>query len=132
MVQIQTKPSITSNGNEQSFRKDTTQSVKSREGAEILQRRLESLGRQAAALTAEIEDVRWMDLGAKLVSVENGIDLYDEIRRFEISLIVQALKFTHGSQKEAAVLLRMNHTTLNSKIKKYQIDKSKTRRSIDL
>ena len=97
-----------------------------------MQRRLESLGRQAAALTAEIEDVRWMDLGAKLVSVENGIDLYDEIRRFEISLIVQALKFTHGSQKEAAALLRMNHTTLNSKIKKYQIDKSKTRGSISL
>ncbi|HSS19923.1 MAG TPA: helix-turn-helix domain-containing protein [Pyrinomonadaceae bacterium] len=123
---------MTISGNDQNFISDMPQIVKTQEGTETLQRKIEALGRQAAALTAEIEDVRWLDLGAKLVSVENGIDLYQEMRRFEISLIVQALKFTHGSQKEAAALLRVNHTTLNSKIKKYQIDKARTRRSISL
>jgi DNA-binding NtrC family response regulator len=131
LIQTQTKPAIHRNGN-QSYSQDATQARKRREGAELLQQRLESLRRQAAALTAEIEDVRWLDLGAKLVSVEDGIDLYHEIRRFEISLIVQALEFTHGSQKRAAALLKMNHTTLNSKIKKYCIDKSRTRRRINL
>lgn len=131
-MQTQAKSRMTISGNDQNFISDMPQIVKTQEGTETLQRKIEALGRQAAALTAEIEDVRWLDLGAKLVSVENGIDLYQEMRRFEISLIVQALKFTHGSQKEAAALLRVNHTTLNSKIKKYQIDKARTRRSISL
>jgi DNA-binding NtrC family response regulator len=128
LIQTTPKPAIAPNGNgNREYPKDASQTLKHREGAERLQQRLESLGRQAAALTAEIEDVRWLDLGAKLVSIEEGIDLYNEIRRFEISLIVQALKFTHGSQKEAAALLKMNHTTLNSKIKKYQINKMRRR-----
>lgn len=132
LSQTQTNPTIATNGNgNQSYLKDVSPAPKSREGAALLQQRLESLGRQAAALTAELEDVRWLDLGAKLVSVEDGIDLYQEIRRFEISLIIQALKFTHGSQKQAAALLKMNHTTLNTKIKKYRIDLAKTRSGID-
>ena len=93
-----------------------------REGTQPFQERIESLCRQAAALTGEIEALRWLGLGVKAVSVEDGIDFYQQVRLFEISMIVQALKFTHGSQKEAAVLLRMNHTTLNSKIKSYHID----------
>ena len=93
-----------------------------REGTEPFQKKIESLCIQAAALTGEIEDLRWLGLGVKAVSVEDGIDFYKEVRLFEISMIVQALKFTQGSQKEAALLLRMNHTTLNSKIKSYRID----------
>ena len=50
-----------------------------------------------------------------------GINFYDEVRRFEISLIEQALRETGGSQVRAAVLLGLNHTTLNSKIKNYSI-----------
>ena len=49
------------------------------------------------------------------------VNFYDEVRRFEISLIEQALRQTNGSQVRAAVLLGMKHTTLNSKIKSYSI-----------
>lgn len=54
--------------------------------------------------------------------VRHGISFYDEVRRFEIDLIQKALKATSGSQKRAAQLLRLNTTTLNTKIKSYNID----------
>ena len=53
--------------------------------------------------------------------VERGIDLFDEVRRFETGLIVRALKLTDGSQIRAARLLGINPTTLNYKIKRYNI-----------
>jgi len=53
--------------------------------------------------------------------VERGIDFYDEVRRFEIDLIRRALEQTGGHQSRAARLLGMNATTLNSKIKTYNI-----------
>jgi len=50
-----------------------------------------------------------------------GISFYDEVSRFEIDLIRKALEFTGGHQSRAAKLLGMNNTTLNSKIKVYNI-----------
>jgi transcriptional regulator with PAS, ATPase and Fis domain len=50
-----------------------------------------------------------------------GINLADEVRRYEISLIMKALKLTRGNQRKAAKLLGISHTTLNSKIKRYKI-----------
>ncbi len=55
------------------------------------------------------------------LSVENGVDFYDEVRRFEIDLITRALLQTGGHQGRAAKLLRLKVTTLNSKIKHYNI-----------
>lgn len=53
--------------------------------------------------------------------ISQGIDLEEEISRYEIDLIKRALELTGGHQSRAARLLRMNPTTLNSKIKKYGI-----------
>src|SRR6266436_2572807 len=50
-----------------------------------------------------------------------GINFYDQVRRFEIDLIRRALEQTGGHQSRAARLLGMNATTLNSKIKTYNI-----------
>ncbi|HEV7683733.1 MAG TPA: helix-turn-helix domain-containing protein [Pyrinomonadaceae bacterium] len=58
------------------------------------------------------------------VDVSPGVDFYDEVRRFEISLIQQALFYTSGKQTAAAVLLNLNVTTLHSKIKFYGIEMS--------
>jgi len=55
------------------------------------------------------------------VDVGRGIDFYDEVRRFEVDLIRRALEQTAGHQSRAARLLGMNATTLNSKIKTYNI-----------
>ncbi|MEJ7713362.1 MAG: helix-turn-helix domain-containing protein [Pyrinomonadaceae bacterium] len=52
---------------------------------------------------------------------DRGVNFYDEVRRFEIDLIRRALEQTGGHQSRAARLLGMNATTLNSKIKTYNI-----------
>jgi len=54
--------------------------------------------------------------------VRNGIDFYEEVKRFEVDLIQRALSFTRGNQVRAARLLKMKVTTLNSKIKHYDIN----------
>jgi DNA-binding protein Fis len=56
------------------------------------------------------------------LDVRNGIDFYEEVKRFEIDLIQRALSFTHGNQLRAARLLNMKATTLNTKIKNYNIN----------
>ena len=58
---------------------------------------------------------------AGTVDLSRGINFYDEVRRFEIDLIRRALDQTGGHQSRAARLLGMNATTLNSKIKTYNI-----------
>jgi len=54
--------------------------------------------------------------------IESGIDFYDEVSRFEIDLIKRALLQTGGHQVQAAKLLNLKVTTLNSKIKHYEIN----------
>lgn len=65
------------------------------------------------------------DSGASAVAGEidlsRGISFYDEVSRFEVELIKRALEMTGGHQSRAARLLGMNNTTLNSKIKSYNI-----------
>jgi DNA-binding NtrC family response regulator len=55
------------------------------------------------------------------VDLGRGVNFYDEVRRFEIDLIRRALDQTAGHQSRAARLLGLNATTLNSKIKSYNI-----------
>ncbi len=54
-------------------------------------------------------------------AISESIDFYEEVRRFEIELITRALKRTGGHQMRAARLLNVKVTTLNSKIKRYNI-----------
>lgn len=61
------------------------------------------------------------DQTAADMDISRGISFYDEVSRFEIELIRKALEFTGGHQSRAAKLLGMNNTTLNSKIKVYNI-----------
>jgi len=58
---------------------------------------------------------------AQLDFSHGGIQFYEEVQRFEIELIKQALEQTGGHQSRAAKLLGLNTTTLNSKIKSYNI-----------
>ena len=50
-----------------------------------------------------------------------GVNFYEEVSRFETDLIRRALEQTAGHQSRAARLLGLNATTLNSKIKTYNI-----------
>lgn len=51
----------------------------------------------------------------------DGIDFYEEVKRYEIALIKKALRLTRGHQKHAASLLKLRPTTLNMKLKLYKI-----------
>jgi DNA-binding NtrC family response regulator len=55
------------------------------------------------------------------IDISRGTNFYDEVRRFETDLIRRALDQTGGHQSRAARLLGLNSTTLNSKIKTYNI-----------
>lgn len=55
------------------------------------------------------------------LDVSRGVNFYEEVKRFEIDLIRRALDQTAGHQSRAARLLGLNATTLNSKIKSYNI-----------
>ncbi|MCS6816542.1 MAG: sigma-54 dependent transcriptional regulator [Blastocatellia bacterium] len=56
------------------------------------------------------------------IPIAQGISFYDEVAKFEIRLIRRALELTGGNQSRAARLLGMNPTTLNSKIKAYNLN----------
>jgi DNA-binding NtrC family response regulator len=55
------------------------------------------------------------------IDIARGVNFYEEVKRFEIDLILRALEQTGGHQSRAARLLGLNATTLNSKIKSYSI-----------
>ena len=80
------------------------------------------------ALLREVEtlarDQAFTDDASRLQTLMNsgGVDLFQEVKRFEINLIKLALDQTRGHQARAARLLKINPTTLNSKIKAYGIE----------
>jgi transcriptional regulator with GAF, ATPase, and Fis domain len=84
----------------------------------------------ADALLAEAEtlarDKAFTDEANKLrpLDILGGIDFYDEVQRFETHLIKMALAETSGNQAKAARLLGIKATTLNSKIKLFNIETS--------
>jgi len=53
---------------------------------------------------------------------ESGINLSEEMKRFERLLLCEALKQSRGKQIKAAQLLGLKPTTLNSKLMRYEID----------
>jgi DNA-binding NtrC family response regulator len=59
--------------------------------------------------------------GAELPDAPAEMSFYDEVRRFEIKLITQALRRAHGKQTAAARILGLKTTTLNAKMKQYRM-----------
>ena len=65
------------------------------------------------------------------LEIEHGLNLREEVRRFEIDLIKCALQRTGGHQGRAAALLGVKATTLNAKIKLYQLQTKHFRRAFE-
>ena len=82
----------------------------------VLNNRLDALREIATSLLTELET-----LGHAAPAAAGKIRLDDEVKRFEIDLIRAALNRAHGNQARAARLLGVKKTTLNAKIKRYQI-----------
>jgi len=56
------------------------------------------------------------------LAAAGSVDFYSEVERFEKALIKLALRLSDGNQARAARWLKLRPTTLNSKIKLYEID----------
>jgi transcriptional regulator with GAF, ATPase, and Fis domain len=84
---------------------------------ETVQHRLEYLKQVVLTLLKEVEA-----LGEQQSSRgKRSMKLYDEVRDFERELIQHALRQTNGNQTRAARMLGVKVTTLNTKIKRYNI-----------
>ena len=59
--------------------------------------------------------------GAERPDAPAQMSFYEEVRRFEIGLITRALQRAQGKQIAAARLLGLKPTTLNAKMKQYQM-----------
>ena len=81
-----------------------------------LDNRLDALREVALTLLAAVDSLR-----SGQSTRDQSVRLQDEVQRFETDLIRTALKKTRGNQARAARLLGVKHTTLNAKIKRYQI-----------
>jgi DNA-binding NtrC family response regulator len=94
-----------------------------------LEHRVEQLVLIAKALSNEIETLQAelsrdrMSSQPKQIALDSdGIDFYEEVKRYEIELIKSALNRCGGNQTRAARLLRMKSTTLNAKMKHYGLN----------
>jgi DNA-binding NtrC family response regulator len=79
--------------------------------------RINTLRETVLQLLQEVESLTV----AAPTALKSGARLNDEVRQFEMNLIRTALGRTAGSQTRAAKLLGLKLTTLNAKIKRYQI-----------
>jgi hypothetical protein len=86
--------------------------------------RTDTLIKAALSLSQAITALGSLQLLGELQppDVKGGINFYREVRRFEVALILEALRQTHGSQARAAALLGLNPTTLNCMLKRYDIN----------
>lgn len=83
--------------------------------------RAKSLTDLIDALSVAVDALQAVD-AQELDFVDDVVDFYAEVTRFETRMITQALRLAAGSQRKAAELLNLNPNTLNSKIKAYHID----------
>lgn len=79
--------------------------------------RIEALKKLMRALIREVQSLE----ASSVTETKSSMRLSEEVQRFEVDLIRCALARTSGNQRRAARLLGIKATTLNSKIKRYNI-----------
>lgn len=85
----------------------------------IVENRIEALKALASLLLREVESLGYEP---KNRQAKEKINLSDELEKFEVNLIRDALIRAKGHQRQAAKLLGTKVTTLNAKIKRYGIE----------
>ncbi|SRR6266478_4053217 len=89
--------------------------------------RLEKIKGMASALLQEAESLEHENALAETsaavdsLNVRSRVNFFDEVRRFEMRLIGRALELAGGNQARAARILGLGTTTLNYKIKSYEM-----------
>lgn len=85
--------------------------------SELVRHNLDNLREAALTVLKELES-----LTNSQSEPDRKLGLQEEVQRYEIELIQNALHKTRGNQRQAAKLLGVKVTTLNCKIKRYGID----------
>lgn len=85
--------------------------------SELARHNLDNLREAALIVLKELET-----LTNSQSEPDRRLGLQEEVQRYEIELIRDALHKTRGNQRQAAKLLGVKVTTLNCKIKRYGID----------
>jgi DNA-binding NtrC family response regulator len=89
--------------------------------SELARHNLDNLREAALTVLKELES-----LTSNRSEPDRKLGLQEEVQRYEIELIRDALHKTRGNQRQAARLLGVKVTTLNCKIKRYGISTSQT------
>ena len=84
--------------------------------------RIEALKALAKLLLHEVEMLGEISPSSGSQTNETEINLTEKIQRYEADLICGALFAVNGKQRKAAKMLGMKNSTLNAKIKRYEID----------
>jgi DNA-binding NtrC family response regulator len=84
--------------------------------SELARHSLDNLREAALTVLKEVES-----LANNQPEPEEQLGLQEEVQRYEMELIRNALQRTRGNQRRAAKLLGVKVTTLNCKIKRYGI-----------
>ena len=85
--------------------------------SEVVLNNLHSLREAAITLLREVESLT----SSRPANLDRKLCLQEEVQRYEIELIREALLRTRGNQRRAAKLLGEKVTTLNCKIKRFGI-----------
>lgn len=83
---------------------------------------IESIKSITCLLLRKIEALENNSTEVSFDALTKGSNLYEVITSFEKNLIKHALRETNWSQKRAAQILGVKVTTLNAKIKRYDIN----------
>lgn len=84
--------------------------------SELARHNLDNLREAALSVLKELDS-----LTSNQPEPERKLGLQEEVQRYEMELIRNALQRTRGNQRKAAKLLGVKVTTLNCKIKRYGI-----------
>lgn len=91
----------------------------------LIQNQLEALKSLSLLLVREINSLEEKQSALeKEILQEKPISLFNELQRFEANMLRCAMIRTMGNQLKAAKLLGLKPTTLNMKLKRYNIDLS--------
>src|SRR4030095_6152234 len=85
--------------------------------SDVMLNNLHSLREAAVSLLRGVESLT----SSRPPECERKRGLQEEVQRYEIELICEALQRTRGNQRRAAKLLGVKVTTLNCKIKRFGI-----------
>ena len=90
---------------------------------------IDELKSSQIALTLALKALSLMRNAAELqpLSRYDRIDFYEEVQRFQIKLIIDALILSCGSKKQAAELLGLKLSTLSMMINRYNLDSNENR-----